>query len=105
MSANKDKVRLGDQAVEDAEHSAHDGHEAHRRRFARGAQPGIERAEDGIAADGGDRGHVKDLSHNGAAAAHMASASALATVAGERRHADQRGEFGRVDLPELGHIG
>ena len=82
MSATKDKVRLGDQAVEDAEHFAHDGHEAHGGRFAGGAQSGVEGAKDRIAARGSDGGHVEDVSDLRAAGSHMARSTPLTSERG-----------------------
>src|SRR6478735_1957135 len=72
VSADKGKVWIFEHTVEHDDESAHDGEQADVGRFAGGAEPRIERREDGILLGGADGGHVQDVADLDAAAPSMA---------------------------------
>ena len=102
---NKDKMRIGEEPIEDMEHLAHDRDEGDQLGFAACHQTRVEGAQHRVVLGGGDGRHVEDVAHHAAAAAHVPRALAATTVPRKGRDAHQRRELGRLDLAELGHIG
>ena len=60
--------------------------------------------DDGVVADGDERGHVQDVADGGSAAADDAMAAPLAGVAIERRDSDERGELAPVEDAQFGQL-
>ena len=87
--ADNDKVWVGEEPIEDMEHLTHDGDECDPLGFSVGDQASKELAQDGVVSDGGDGGHVENVAHDAASAAHMAGSMAEATVACKGGDANQ----------------
>ena len=63
--------------IQDDEQLPHAGGERDLGRFARGPQPEIEGADDGIASTGDERGHVERRAHRAAAAVDQPNATSM----------------------------
>lgn len=80
---------LADEGVGQNQQLAHDGDEGDLGLFSGGAQASIEGSEVVIAAAGGERGHVEDAPHRGAAASDVAFTAAFPAVGTNGRQAGE----------------
>jgi hypothetical protein len=94
-----------DHSVENREDFAHRRDERDLGRFAGGAQPLIEGANDRVVPRGDERGHVEAVADGAPAASDRAGAAVLAAVAIEGRHADEAGDLLSGQAPEFGQGG
>ena len=87
--------------VEDREQLAYARDERDLLGFPRRHEALIEGANHGVPSGGHEVAHVERRAHGGAAAPDESCAAARATVAGERRHADERGDAFPVQPAQL----
>ena len=87
--------------VEDREQLAYARDERDLLGFPRRHEALIEGANHGVPSGGHEVAHVERRAHGGAAAPDESCAAARATVAGERRHADERGDAFPVQSAQL----